>query len=263
MPRTVITPYRVKYIQENYLKEPSDKIGARFGISGSAVRRYMKTHGLHVPKKLSRQWAGYANSCRTSFTLMEDNYIRRHYLTVPIKRLARMMGRSDTGVKTRMHHLGLVIPKDIIEKRKVDSRIKPGTPPPNKGKNMTRQQYRKCAPTMFKPGNLPANTAYNGCIRIRNDKRGVPQKFIRIRKGKWEYLSRYNYCKFIGRIPKGMIVTFIDRNTLNCEPSNLRLMTKADNARRNAWWNYPPEVQEVIKLNNKLKKQINAKKQNR
>lgn len=104
----------------------------------------------------------------------------------------------------------------------------------NKGKKMSAELYEKCAPTMFKKGQLPKNTREgDGAISIRHDNRGVPVKHIRVSLGKWVYLSRYNYEKYIGPIPHGHIVTHKDGDTMNCEPENLALMSRADNARRN------------------------------
>lgn len=104
----------------------------------------------------------------------------------------------------------------------------------NKGKKMPADVYTRCAPTMFKKGQLPKNTKEgDGAISIRYDNRGVPVKHIRIALGKWVYLSRYNYEKHIGPIPPGHIVIYKDGDTMNCEPGNLALMSRADNARRN------------------------------
>ena len=106
--------------------------------------------------------------------------------------------------------------------------------PANKGKKMSKAMYKKCKPTMFKKGQLPKNTREgDGAISIRHDNRGIPVKHIRVALGKWVYLSRYNYEKYIGQIPPGHIVIFKDGDTMNCEPGNLALLSRADNARRN------------------------------
>lgn len=258
--KIILTSTQKQYIKSHYRFESAQRIGDRFGFSREVVRKYIREAGLVLTAE--DIFNIRSNSISTA-TLKEDNFITKHYLTMPSKQIADKLGRSDVFVRTRINVLGLVIPHHIIEQRKADSRIKPGSVPPNKGKKMSVAQYRKARPTMFRAGHQPANTLFNGAITIRKDKRGVPQKYIRIKKGKWEYLSRYNYRKKVGRIPKGMLVTFINGNTLDCEPPNLMLMSKADNARRNADSQYPPEVRELIRLNNKLKKAIHGtKKQN-
>lgn len=105
----------------------------------------------------------------------------------------------------------------------------------NKGKKMPAEIYARAAPTMFKPGQLPKNTRdADGAISIRYDNRGAPVKHIRVSLGKWEYLSRHVWRQHNGEIPKGHIVTHKDGDPMNCEPGNLALMSRADNARRNS-----------------------------
>jgi hypothetical protein len=86
----------------------------------------------------------------------------------------------------------------------------------------------------FKKGFLPANTLHDGAITIRTDSKTQRQyKYIRTAKAKWELLSRVTWVKHHGAIPKNMIVTFKDGDTLNCDISNLTLITMRENALRN------------------------------
>jgi hypothetical protein len=87
--------------------------------------------------------------------------------------------------------------------------------------------------TQFKPGHLPFNTKYNGCISTRHDKSGRKYKYIRISKGKWILYHRYLYEEHNGKIPGNMIVVFRDKNSLNCSVENLELITRKEHARRN------------------------------
>lgn len=69
------------------------------------------------------------------------------------------------------------------------------------------------------------------------------------------------YHRFIweqvhGPIPPDHVVMFIDGNTLNCAIENLKLITLAENVIRNSLHQYPKEVKDLIKLKNKLKKEI-------
>ena len=114
-------------------------------------------------------------------------------------------------------------------------------------------QHPNSRKAQFKKGHLPRNAKHNGAITIRNDKRSVPQKFIRISPGKWLYLSRYNYEKFIGPIPKGHVIRFRDGDTMNCEPSNLECVSKRLNMLINSKHGYTrgqAEVKEVCLLIN-------------
>jgi hypothetical protein len=62
-----------------------------------------------------------------------DEILKAEYLTTPVKRLAIKINKSDCYVVGRLKKLGLIIPAEIIEKRKADSRIKTGNIPKNKG----------------------------------------------------------------------------------------------------------------------------------
>ena len=47
---------------------------------------------------------------------------------------------------------------------------------------------------------------------------------------RWEYLHRHVWKEHNGPIPEGMYVTFKDTNKLNCDISNLVLVTQGENA---------------------------------
>jgi hypothetical protein len=86
----------------------------------------------------------------------------------------------------------------------------------------------------FKKGLVPANTLHDGAITIRTDSKTKRQyKYIRIAKAKWDQLSRHTWVKHHGAIPKNKMVSFIDGDQLNCDISNLMLITKRENALRN------------------------------
>lgn len=138
------------------------------------------------------------------------------------------------------------------------SRIKPGNVPANKGKKMAKSVYRKVAKTMFKKGQLPVNTKFDGAITTRTDNRGVKQLWIRISKANWMPLSRYKWQKHRGPIPQGMIVIHKDGNPMNCKVSNLKLISKAENAIRNSiHFNYPKELVKQKLLLGAFKRKIN------
>ena len=59
-----------------------------------------------------------------------------------------------------------------------------------------------------------------------------------------------------GPVPHGHIVVFCDKNAANIEISNLELITRAENMRRNTIHRYPSELKETIRQLGKLKKAI-------
>ena len=108
-----------------------------------------------------------------------------------------------------------------------------GRPPPMRLRRLTLRSIDN--PGRFKKGHLPQTVAPEGdrTVRCRFDNRKVPQLMIRLKLDHWAYLSHYVWETFFGPIPAGQLVTFIDGNTLNCHPDNLRLISRQENLRRN------------------------------
>jgi hypothetical protein len=200
----------------------------------------------------------------------EDAFIKKHWQTLCINEIARRLNRSRFGVRKRMFYLGVMVPKDIRKERMTNNRFKPGHTPANKGHKMSEyishEKILHIQKTQFKKGLVPWNSVgvKDGDIRQRYDsKTKRPYLFIRIKLGKWECYHRYLWRTHHGAIPRNKIVVFKDGNSLNCQLSNLALITTAENAIRNAIHKYPEEIKKVIKLNNKLKNTLHEKQNNR
>ncbi|MDP1814447.1 MAG: HNH endonuclease signature motif containing protein [Leadbetterella sp.] len=157
-----------------------------------------------------------------------------------------MLGRSYSSVSNRAHGKGLVKSDSyrenylmelgtIMNKNGYAYRFPVGHVPANKGKAMPAEVYEKAKRTMFKPGNKPANT-YDGVghISTRKDKKGNTYKYIKLADSKWVPLHRKLWTDANGEVAKGMIVVFIDRNTMNCVLENLMLISRKENRIRNA-----------------------------
>lgn len=59
----------------------------------------------------------------------------------------------------------------------------------------------------------------------------LPFNFIQV-EGQWLLEHKYNWEKVHGKIAKGFCLFFKDRNQLNCDLSNLELITLSENRRR-------------------------------
>lgn len=108
-----------------------------------------------------------------------------------------------------------------------DARYKQGNEPVNKGKPM-KNPSAKFDAAKFKNGNIPHNAVPVGTIVKKDDgylwiKHADPNR--------WKQLHRYLWEKEHGPIPKGMVLTFLDGNKENVSLENLRLISKALNAR--------------------------------
>ena len=198
------------------------------------------------------------------FTKEEDDFIRQNYLTIPSKRIAKVLGRSEGTARQRMKILNIIIPPEIIQKFIEDSRYKKGSISFNKGKRqteyMSQEAIENTKKTRFKKGSIPHNTKEkDGVISIRTDKRGVKYKFIRIGLGKWMPLSRYNWEQVHGSINSKMKIIHTDGNSLNSDLSNLQLVTPGELMKLNSYHNLPPEITQTIHLSAVLTRKINQK----
>lgn len=197
------------------------------------------------------------------FTPKEDKFLRENYMTIPAKRMAKMLNRCEGTARQRMKILGIVVPPEVVGKFKQDSRIKQGNVPPNKGKKLAEYVSKEAIERMkagqFKSGHLPHNTKTDLEISIRIDNRGVQYKFIRVGLSKWIPLHRYYWEKENGKIPAKQKLIFKDGDTMNCEIDNLELLTPAELMARNTYHNLPKPIGLAIQLRGALNRQINKR----
>lgn len=195
------------------------------------------------------------------FTPEEDNFIRDNYLILPLKRISKMLGRSESSARQRLHLLGLTVPKEIAQKFKKQSQYQPGRTPENKGKKqsefMSQEGIERTKSTRFKTGHEPHNTKFDGHERISKD--GYIE--IRVKKGKYALKHRWMWEQKHGKIPPGHIVIFKDADRMNIQLDNLELISRDENAIRNKLApNYPREIQKAEYLLTKIKRKTNGKK---
>ncbi len=196
------------------------------------------------------------------FTKEQEQKIKDEYLSTPVKRLAGELNTTYGRIMRFLKRNNLEIPKELIEKRKLDSRIKKGTIPFNKGKKqadyMTQEAIERTKKTRFKKGNIPhnVNKKGDGAIVIRKDKSGRNYKYIRVAPGVWELLHVHIWEKENGKIPKKHIVVFKDGNTENICIENLELISKVENMLRNSRHKFPREIIPTLVLKNKLEKKL-------
>lgn len=194
------------------------------------------------------------------FTPEDEQKIKDEFLLKPVKRLADELGTTYGRIMRFLKRNNLEIPKELVEKRKLDSQKKKGSVPFNKGKKqkeyMDSETIKKVAKTCFKKGNKPHNTKSDGVITIRKDKSGLKYKYIRISEGKWQLYHRYLWEKHNGKIPKGHIIAFKDGNQLNTVIENLEMITKIENMYRNSYLKHPREIIPSLVLCNKLETKL-------
>jgi hypothetical protein len=199
--------------------------------------------------------------------MRQDKILEILYPYIPAKALADYLGLTVSQIYNRTYRIG--IKKDPKVKKAINRelrltlgmkyRFKTGHMPHNKGKKMDAELYTKCAPTMFKPGQKPANTKGDNAISIRVDTSGKAYQYYKIADSQWVLYHRYIWEQANGPIPAKHIVRFIDGNTMNVELSNLECIPMSENANRNTIHRFPDDLKKLIRLKAKLNKTIKNK----
>ncbi len=200
------------------------------------------------------------------WTEQEIEDLREMYPDHDTEDVAIVLGRTHRAVILKASALGIKKSAEFMmrEKRRLvkvskSTRLAKGHVPWNAATVGVCGQHPNTRKTQFKKGHLPKNTLQDGAITIREDGRGVPQKTIRVRLGKWAYLSRYNYERFIGPIPKGHVIRFRDGDPMNCEPENLVCISNKLNMLLNSKHGYTLEQAKVLEACVLIKDFINDK----
>ena len=226
-----------------------------------------------VKQKANRMHLIYDS--RHKFTNDERELLRREYATTPTNELAQRIGCPISTIYNQAAKLGLhKAPEFVAEIARVRSldpnhggrayRFKPGQAPANKGKKqtdfMSAEGIERTKPTRFQKGHIPPNYRPVGSERINVD--GYVEVKVREGLSGWRLKHRVVWEEAYGVIPKGHNIQFRDGNRLNCTLENLYIISRPNQLRAQSIYNYPPELQDVIRLKGRVKREINKQKKN-
>lgn len=135
--------------------------------------------------------------------------------------------------------------------------FKPGTVPLNKGKKMDPDVYKRCAGTMFKPGNIPPNYKPVGSERVNVD--GYIEVKVKDPRT-WKLKHRVVWEQANGPIPAGHNIQFKNGNPKDVRLENLYIISKSEQLRteNSMIARYPEELRSVIHMKAALKRKINT-----
>lgn len=132
--------------------------------------------------------------------------------------------------------------------------------PVNKGlkqsEYMTPDKIERTLASRFKSGNLPHNT-----VRVGTEVK-VKSGYIKVKIGEpniWRFKHRIIWETENGPIPTGYNVQFKDGNRINCEISNLYLISKDAQVNQNSIHRYPDDIKSAIRTTAILKRVINKR----
>ena len=259
--KTGFDPKEIEFLKAHRLTKPSRELAKALNCSKYKVQRFLKRNGLTPTAAVIERFRVQAMTGRTTFTTEQDEFLKKNYLNIPIKTMVDMIGKSSTGIQCRLRQLNLVIPREIVEKRKLDSRIQPGAIPVNKGKKwsyfMSPEGQAASRRTTFRKGNLPHNTKYDGALSVRIDKdAGRAYIHIRLSKAKWVMLHVHIWEQVNGKTPAGHILVFKDGDNANVNLENLECITLGENMRRNTIHRLPDDLKSTIRLTIRLDRKI-------
>ena len=221
-------------------RELAVKVNEAFGtrFTASSLKAYRGNHGIrNYQKQLSREeyW-----KYQTRYPQGMYEFIRDHSWGVSSKEMAEMVNEKfgTNFTQTMM--------KQFRQRHGIKSGLtgwyQRGHAPGNKGKKL--EEYvgeeraaeikKRISATQFKKGERPVNEMPVGSIVVNSDGYKLRKKQMTGSLWeRWEFLHRAVWVEHHGEIPEGMMVSFRDSNPLNCEPDNLMLISKSENAKLN------------------------------
>jgi hypothetical protein len=213
---------------------------------------------------------------RRFWTALDDAELRDLYPHLKTEKVAALIGRSLAAVYGRADILGLrktaiyLASPDACRLRRDENpgiryRYPKGHVPANKGLRRPGYAPGRMAQTQFRKGQRNGTAAAHymplGATRLSKDGyllikvAEVPNVFQNIN---WKLLHVINWERANGRpLPAGHCLVFRDGNKLNAEASNLDLITRAENMRRNTYHRYPKVIARAIQMRGALNRRIN------
>lgn len=171
----------------------------------------------------------------------ELQYLREHYPDGNTAEIAKQLGRTEGAVHQMAAKQGLRKSSEFIAatlcalgrqvshtQKAIANRFVKGQEPFNKGRRMTEwmsaEAQEKCMRTTFRDGHIPHNAYAAGTEIVRNGRVYVKVPGRRRLVLKQHYVWQQHH----GEIPQNHVVKFKDGDFMNCDISNLYIMSRAD-----------------------------------
>jgi hypothetical protein len=203
---------------------------------------------------------------RHTWTAEDIERLRRFYPDGDNAELCWVFGVTLTALYGAARKFGVGKSEEFLERKRQEEarrlrvsgkshRFQKGSVPANKGLRRPGWATGRMRETQFKKGQRPPKWRPPGSTRI--DTEGyVLVKVAETGLFQWRFLHQDVWRLHHGRQPKGMCVAFKDGNKLNCEYSNLELITQAENMLRNSIHKYPRAIVPVMAALSKLNREI-------
>ena len=211
---------------------------------------------------------------RVILTDEQRAYIVAHYPNTSSKAMAEHLGISLNKLYAHANALGVSKSLEYVanvtrEKWKTGAHensrkahFSKGHAPANKGKRqeefMSAEAIERTKQTRFKKGQAPHNaySSEHGVVSVRKDKSGRSYQWVKLAHGNWKMLHVVIWESENGPVPKGHMVVFKNKDSMDARLSNLELVDRAEHMRRNTIHNLPEELKENIRLVTRINRKV-------
>jgi len=200
---------------------------------------------------------------RRPWTRADRAKVRREYPHRSTLALARELRRTDRSVYMQANLMGLrktaaylrsAMSAQFIAEG-VRRRFSPGNKPWNAGLKGWDSGGRSHE-TRFQRGNRPQTYRPVGSERVNED--GILERKVRDPRT-WRPVHVIKWETYRGRVPRGKLVIFRDRNPRNFRLRNLACVSRAELMGRNSIHRYPRELKYAMRLAKRLNRAIEAR----
>lgn len=204
---------------------------------------------------------------RSFWTSEQLQLLKELYPDTPTRQLCAVLNKSARSIYSQAKVYGLKKSDEYMNspnsgrllkgvRRSKGTEFKKGQKAWNKGVKLGRSWVKgNMEKTLFKKGQVPLNTLFDGAESIRNSK-GRPYIWVRISVGVWREKHRLVWEQANGPIPAGCNVQFKDGNSLNCTLENLYLIDRHKQMAQNTIARYPTDLRNTMRLLKKLNRKI-------
>jgi hypothetical protein len=254
------TPELDAALRRLYPTTLASEIAAQLGLTRGAVYQRANSLGLAKDEGFAARVAREATLARSPITPAIAAQLRQRYADTPTPDLAAQTGLPVDRIHAWANRNGLKKSREAVaamaRARSTDDhasaryRFPKGHVPANKG--VKGKNYPGMQATQFKKGTMPHTWKPVGTYRINAD--GVLDRKVSdtgYPPRDWAAVHRLVWIEAHGRIPEGHIVRFLEGKKTNVleeiTVDRLECISKAENARRNAWHTkLPPDLRRLM-----------------
>lgn len=237
------------------VEDLTNKFNEKFGMSKTPgqIRSALKNNGIKCGRK-----SGELNKGSKKYTAQIREFIEVQYKTHSRTELANLVN-TEFGTECTPAQIASYCKRVKIVSGRSGQFVDGDTP-----WNTNTKGLMKPNAGSFKPGSKPSNQNDFGHERICPKDHYILIKIDEINphtgfRGRYVHKHRWVWEQHYGKVPEGKIVSLIDGNKQNCDPSNLELIDRGILARfnKNQLSKAPCEIKPALRTLIKLQVSVN------